>query len=58
MTQKARGDKGQHCTHKALLVVAMTKVPHFGEVSGKDPMEMCWLTVEEDAVSSPHAPGR
>jgi len=40
--QKARGDNGQHSPHKDLLVLTLTKAPHFGEVFGKDPVETCW----------------
>lgn len=54
--QKARGDKGQHCPHRALLVLTLTKAPHFAELFGEDPIEMCWQTAEEDVVSSPNVP--
>lgn len=54
--QKARGDKRQHCPHKALLVATLTKAPHFGEGFGKHPTEMCWQTAGEDAASSPDVP--
>lgn len=53
--QNARGDKGQHFPHKALLVVTLTKAPYFGEVFGKDPIEKNWRA-EKDVVSTPHVP--
>lgn len=33
--QEARGDKRQHCPHKALLVATLTKAPNSGEVFGR-----------------------
>lgn len=54
--QEARGDKRQHCAHKALLVATLTKAPNFGEVFGRDRIEMRWQTTEKDVVSSPDVP--
>lgn len=53
---EGRGDKRQHCPHKDLLVVTLTKAPNLGEVFGRGPIEMCWQTAEKDVVSSPDVP--